>query len=277
MTEVAVEFTYPIPTLPVARAHTLALLMQPEVPLGELASIAEADPGLAAVLLRAANSAASAPTAPLRRVADAMVRLGVDDTRGIVVATLLRDTTGPALTRARLDLDELWRHLIATALLAEGVCAADPSLTATRPFAFTAGLLHDIGRLVLAAGHPRRYERVMRLTEQGMDARLAETRQFGIDHAAFGGGVARAWALPEFVTQAIAAHHDGGEPLTDALREALALATALGIGDGVTPPPEPTIDLGAPAAAALRFAGGPAVLARRIEWFRGALGSEHSR
>ena len=273
MVELTLEPTYPIPTLPVARAHTLALLMQPSVSLGELATIAESDPALAAALLRAANSAASAPIDPVRRVADAMVRLGIDDTRGIVVGTLLQDIASAALARASLDLDELWRHVIAAALLTEATCATNPALAAVRPFAFTAGLLHDIGRLVLAARHPRRYERVVRLSQQGMNTRLAEVRQFGVDHAAFGGGVARAWGLPEIVALAIAAHHDGGEALAAAWQRALALVIALGIRDGVTPPPPVTLDLSAPVAAPVRLAGGPAMLGRRIEWFRGALGN----
>ena len=266
------QTTYAIPTLPVTRAHTLALLMQPNVSLAELAAIAEADPALTATLLRAANSVASAPVDPVRRVADAMVRLGIDDTRGIVVSMLLHDTASASLGRSGLDLDELWRHLIAAALLTEAVCAADPALSAMRTFAFTTGLLHDIGRLVLASGHPRRYARVIRLTEEGVNTRAAELQQFGVDHAAFGGGVARAWSLPEVVAQAIAAHHDGGEPLTDALRRTLALVIALGVGDGVTPPPPVTLDFGADEAAPLRLIGGPAVLERRIAWFRDALG-----
>lgn len=273
MLELTLDTAYPIPTLPVARAHTLALLMQPSVSLGEIASVAESDPALSVVLLRAANSVASAPVDPIRHVADAIVRLGIDDTRGIIVGTLVQDATSAALARAGLDLDELWRHVIAAALLTEAACATDPARAAVRPFAFTAGLLHDIGRLVLAARHPRRYERVVRLSQQGMDTRLAEVRQFGVDHAAFGGGVARAWGLPQTVTLAIVAHHEGGEPLADALRQALALVIALGIGDGVIPPLPAALELGAPEAAPVRLTGGPAMLVRRIEWFRGALGN----
>ena len=263
--------TYPIPTLPVARAHALALMFQPMVSLAELAAIVETDPGAAAAILRAANSVASSPVDRISRIGEAIVRVGVDDTRSILVALLLHDTSGAALERSGLDLDELWRHLIATALLTEAVCAAGVTLAPVRTMAFTAGILHDVGRLVLAATHPRRYERVVRLAASGIDVRAAEVDQFGVDHAAFGAGVARAWSLPEPIVQAIGAHHDGGDPLSDALRAARGLGGALGIGNGIGPPPPVTFDIRTPESAPVMRAGGPDVLHRRIEWFRGAL------
>jgi len=238
-----------------------------------VAAVAEGDPALTATLLRAANSAASSPLDQVRRTADALVRLGVDDSRGIILATLLQDAATQALERSEIDVDALWRHTLAVALLTEATCSADPALVAIRPLAFTTGVLHDIGRLVLAAQHPRRYARVVRLVERGTPVLEAELSQFSTDHAAFGGGVALAWGLPEVIAGAIAAHHSGGSPLAEALRQAIALSHALGIGDGVQPAPVPSLDFAAQSAAPLRLIGGPGVLLKRIEWFRSALGA----
>ena len=267
------ETTYAIPTLPAARAHTLALLLQPQVSLAEVAAVAEADPALTATLLRAANSAFSSPVDPVHRVADALVRLGVEDSRAIILATLLHDTASSALDRSEIDLDALWRHTLAVALLAEATCAAEPAFQSARGLGFTAGILHCVGRLVLASQHPRRHARAVRLAQRGMPILEAEVSQFGVDHAAFGGGVAIAWGLPDVIARAIAAQDVGGEPLADALRAARALARDLGIGDGVLEAPAPSLDFRADDAAPLRLVGGPAVLQRRIEWFRAALGA----
>ena len=81
------DTTFAIPPLPAARAHTLSLLLQPHVSLAEVAAVAEADPALTVTLLRAANSAASSPLDQVRRTADALVRLGVDDSRGLILGT----------------------------------------------------------------------------------------------------------------------------------------------------------------------------------------------
>ena len=93
--------TYPIPTLPVARAHALALMFQPMVSLAELAAIVETDPAVAASILRAANSATSSPRDRIGRIDEAMVRIGMDDTRSLVVA--LCSTTRRATPSRAVD------------------------------------------------------------------------------------------------------------------------------------------------------------------------------
>lgn len=267
------ETTYEIPPLPAARAHTLSLLLQSHVSLAEVAAVAEADPALTATLLRAANSAVSAPVDQVRRTGDALVRLGVDDSRAIILATLLQDTATSALERSEIDLDALWRYTLAVALLTEATCNTDPALAEVKSMGFTTGILHDIGRLVLASKQPRRYARVVRLAERGQSVEAAEVSQFGTDHASFGAGVAMAWGLPPVISRAIGAHHMGGEALSDALLAAIDLSRILGYGDGVTPARDAVLDLSAPHAAPLRLIGGPGALQRRIDWFRSALGA----
>ena len=267
------DTTYAIPPLSATHAHTLALLLQPQVSLAEVAAVAEGDPALTATLLRAANSAASSPVEQVRRTADALVRLGVEDSRGIILATLLHDSAGSALERSEIDLDALWRHTLAVALLTEAVCNADPAFGEVRTMGFTAGILHVVGRLVLASQHPRRHARAVRLARRGMPILEAELSQFGVDHAAFGGGVAIAWGLPDVIASAIAAQDVGGDPLAEALHRARLLAWEMGIGDGVVSAPLPALDFSAETAAPLRLVGGPAALQRRIEWFRAALGA----
>lgn len=80
----------PVPPLPGAHARAMALLMNLDASMAEVSAVIEADPGLTASMLRAANSAASGSNTPIVRVADALVRIGFRNARSLVVATLLR-------------------------------------------------------------------------------------------------------------------------------------------------------------------------------------------
>ncbi len=121
----------PVPPLPGAHARALALLLDSDAGLSEVAAIIEADPGLTAAMLRAANSAASAANTPIVRVADALVRIGFRNARSLVVAALLRSQAG-SLDGAGIDLSAFWDHLLATGLIA---VAAAPQHSFFRPCA----------------------------------------------------------------------------------------------------------------------------------------------
>ena len=110
--------TIEIPPLPVAQIRAMSLVSNPEPSFDDLASVVEADPALTAVLLRNANSAASAPVDRVHTARTAMVRLGTRETRRIVMSVALAESFG-SLRRSQLDEAELWRHLIATSILAD--------------------------------------------------------------------------------------------------------------------------------------------------------------
>ena len=131
-----------IPALPIAHGRALALLAQRDVEIARLAEVIESDPALTAAVLRAANSAISSPAQWITTAREAVVRIGLDTTFNIVSGMIVNSAFGD-LQRAGLDAGELWRHLIATALLADAAASA----AGERTEAFTAGLLHDVGRL----------------------------------------------------------------------------------------------------------------------------------
>jgi putative nucleotidyltransferase with HDIG domain len=261
-----------IPPLPAAHARALALLMEQDVGLAEVAAIIESDPGLTAAVLRAANSAESAPADRITRAGDAIVRLGARTARALVVASMLRGRVD-RLAAAKIDLEELWRHLIGVGLI------ADASLSAAKGDArapvFTAGLLHDLGRIALAANQPQHYARIARLVREGRDARDAERHVLGTDHEEFGAEVARHWGLPDVISAAVAHHHEPGTNVVAThVGVGRRIAGRLSIGDGVHFADDPRLT---EATAehdkyVLATAGGPTALERRIAWFRGAIG-----
>ena len=261
-----------IPPLPAAHAQALALLLQHDVGLAEVAAIIESDPGLTAATLRGANSADSAPVARIVRAGDAIVRLGARTSRALIVAAMLRNQMD-RMEGSRLDMDELWRHVIGVGIIADGAMSAKPGETAAS--AFTGGVLHDLGRVVLAAGQPRHYAKVVRLVHEGADPLEAERRVLGLDHAQFGAEVAEVWAVPPDLAIAITEHHeDPRTPLARHLQTGRRIAARLSIGDGLCGPDDPRLCAEPAEGDDLLIAslGGPDRLKRRVDWFRGALG-----
>ena len=262
-----------VPPMSAAHAQSVSLVMSKDATISELAAVIETDPAMTLGMLRVANSAAESPVDRVSRVGDAMVRIGLEDTRRIVLAVVLQGSAGnEELAKSGLNLDEMWQHLVGTAILADGVAMVDETLRPSRHMAFSAGMLHDVGRLVMASASPPHYQRVLRRIGAGADAREAECHEFGDDHATFGAVVARAWGLADEVVTAIETHHEAEGGVGSAVRRARALVSKLGIGDGLRPADPPTLGGDDEDALAVMHLGGSRQVLAKIEWFRGAIG-----
>ena len=167
-----------IPSLPVAQVRAMALVSNPTPSFDELSEVVDADPALTAALLRAANSAISAPVERVRTSRIAMVRIGAAESRRIVMSVALSNSFG-SIAQSQIDEAELWRHLIATGVLADATAWGQ----VRHSEAFTAGLLHDLGRLAMAAQDPLRYAHVVELVHREVPAMEAERVVFGMNHA----------------------------------------------------------------------------------------------
>ncbi|MSQ42493.1 MAG: HDOD domain-containing protein [Dehalococcoidia bacterium] len=256
-----------IPPLPVAQVRALALVSNPDPTYDQLRKVVDADPALTAALLRAANSAISAPVDRVRTAQVAMVRVGVTQTRRIVLGVAL-SSSFQNLHQSKIDEHEIWRHLIATGVLADATAWGEVQHTE----AFTAGLLHDIGRLAMAAQDPLRYARVADLARRGTPASDAERTVFGMNHVDWGEAIARSWNFPADIVQAIAEHHIASQHgISWAVTRARELAGALGIGDGIVGPVAPPPDSEAAMLPVIEQLGGEATVLARVDWYSGAL------
>jgi len=261
-----VSITIEIPTLPVAQLRAMSLISNPSPSFEELSSVVEADPALTAALLRAANSAASAPVDRVRTSRIAMVRIGASETRRIVMSMALSTSFG-SLKDSHLDEAELWRHLIATAVLADATTLGQVEHSE----AFTAGLLHDIGRLAMAAQDPGRYAKVVEMARRGVLATEGERIVFGMNHAQWGESIGRAWDFPADIVDAIAEHHVGARHgLSWAVAHARELAASLGIGDGLLPPTPPDPESESLMLPIIAELGGEEAVIERVEWYSGS-------
>lgn len=216
-----------LPTPPRALTEALRAVRDDALSADACVRAIEQDTTLAARALRLANSPFYGACGRVSSVGDAVRLLGLRTVAGVVVAASMR-----AMLASWRDDDQLfqdfWRHAVATAAAARELA---PDAGADADEAFLAGLLHDLGRLVLAVfvPGPARLARAQSLAED-IDPRVAEARLIGRSHDDVGAAVARRWLLPESIVAAIALHHVPSaavEPGSSALAAVVHVADAV--------------------------------------------------
>jgi HD-like signal output (HDOD) protein len=217
-----------IPPFPPIAARLLALLADDSVPISAVAELVGSDPTFSARLLQCVNSVEFGLECPVRDVLHALSLLGLDRTREVTMTLATASYAGGALRTN--ELRRCWEHTVATAILADEVARACGTFIG---HAYTAGIIHDIGRLGLLVAFPKNYERIIRdAADRCLDLLDFERETFGMHHAEAGRLLAERWNLPEEFRIIAGRHHDSceGEEL-DLLRivhVACRLADVLG-------------------------------------------------
>ncbi|MFP5392546.1 MAG: HDOD domain-containing protein [Gammaproteobacteria bacterium] len=213
-----------LPSLPAVVMELLSSIDQEDVDISVLAKKVSHDQALTAKTLRLANSSLYGLQVKVTTIQQAITFLGFQTTRNLITAAAVtgcfaeRDGTG-------LDYKAFWRHSIATAACAKVLARR---LRFNQDYAFTAGLLHDIGRLVLVSSFPEHYAAAM-AERRARDVGVLEAERtvLGVDHVAAGLALGEHWHFSDTMKMAIAYHH---EP--DAAGAGL-LATIVHVADAV--------------------------------------------
>jgi putative nucleotidyltransferase with HDIG domain len=182
------------------------------------------DQALSAKTLRFANSSFYGLQAKVTTIQQAITLIGVDSVRHVVTATAL---TGyfPQSANTTFDYCALWRHAIATAVCARVMAR---HLHVNQDYAFTAGLLHDIGRLVLVTHFRREYEAVVAYRKlHDCEWLIAERDVMGVDHVQTGEALAIHWNFSEAIQNAIAGHHNPEQQKHHSLAAIVHVANAI--------------------------------------------------
>jgi len=162
------------------------------------------DQALAARTLRFANSSLYGLQARVTTIQQAVTRLGVDAVRHLVAAHTVKDYFSHDCPG--FSLITQWRHAVATAVCARVLAR---HLHVNQEYAFTAGLLHDVGRLVLITHFRQEYEAVIAYRrEHDCEWLHAEREVMGIDHTTAGEALAAHWQFADTIRCAIAGHHE---------------------------------------------------------------------
>jgi putative nucleotidyltransferase with HDIG domain len=169
-----------LPTLPVVAQKVLSLAEDDAAEMEKLADIISRDQALAARVLSLANSAYYGHRAKISTIQRAMVVIGMNMLKQISLSVIVCGTVG----RGGRDRAEFWKHSLGTAT-ASSIIAKRAGIK-DADVCFMAGLLHDVGKIILETHFPNEIE---------------------LDHAEVGGWMAERWQLPSALVQAIANHH----------------------------------------------------------------------
>ncbi len=198
-----------LPPVPHAALKLVSLLDQPGVSNTEVVQALRCDNVLTAKLLRACNSPYFGLAEPVSSVDQAVFVLGHQQILHIVLTLAFGSTMVVPLPGYAVAASELWRHSLITAIASETIANDLVDLNVDPPVAFTVGLLHDIGKLVLGqALTPEVQAEIRARVEHGQQSRSeAEKAVLGTDHSEVGALLLQNWHLSDDVVEAVANHH----------------------------------------------------------------------
>ncbi|MEA3223646.1 MAG: HDOD domain-containing protein [Thermodesulfobacteriota bacterium] len=194
-----------IPVLPELASRVLKMALEDDVSIVKLASLIEKDQVLTARTLSVANSSYYRRSRRIYTVRDAIVAMGMETVRVIVLGMCVLDMF-PQIKASKLNYKAFWKHSIACAVYARAMMEAID--TTLKEKAFFAGLLHDIGKLVLNQTMTDAYGNVL---DKAMDVSKPlldfEQEILGINHAEVGRSALSQWKLPEIYGESVGCHH----------------------------------------------------------------------
>lgn len=217
-----------IPPLPSVAMKVLRVLEDPESAMEEIVEIIRLDPSLTLRILKICNSPYYGLSREIRSLQEAVVLLGVDALVNMVLTSGLSSILSLKCSGYKLESGELWLHSICCAISAE--ITAERNSPALKSQAFTGGLLHDVGKIVLSSYIEEEFDSIQQaVANESMSFYTAERAFVGLSHTEAGDAVAEAWNVPETLRRVILHHH---EPL-DAPDECQNLVSIVHVADTI--------------------------------------------
>jgi putative nucleotidyltransferase with HDIG domain len=182
------------------------LIEQPDSSVNEISGAIGKDPGLAARVLKLANSVFYGFVSQIRTLEQAVQIIGLNETRDLVLASSIIEGFDQVPSEL-LNVTSFWHHSIACATAA-ALIAKERNQPEPERF-FVGGLLHDLGRLMMVLEAPDAYRQVLeRCEREGELAATIERQVLGFDHATLGAELVSAWQLPKSLSNMVRWHHN---------------------------------------------------------------------
>ena len=235
---VEVEDIEGLPTLPTVYAQVEEKCADPNVGADQLAEVIETDPSITMKLLKLSNSAFFGFSREIKSIRDAVSLLGNETVKNAVLSISVFEATKDQKESAGLDKKAFWRHSTAVGSAARFIAK---KMKIQRDEVFTAGILHDIGKVILDGLFHDFYEPVLKAVEEKQISIFeAETAGLQLNHAGLGKELAESWKIPPALIESIAHHHapkssDLDPELANLVHIGDACARNLGIGSGGDP------------------------------------------
>ncbi|NCC49666.1 MAG: HDOD domain-containing protein [Spartobacteria bacterium] len=230
-----------LPTLPVVLERVKKAVRDPKSNADQIARIVMDDPAMMARILKVVNSPLYAGAEKIDSLQMAISRLGFTALHNVALSTSVF-TSFAKTANSVFDRIEFWRHCISTGIAANAVCTTCRSKLKRRyspDMLHLAGLLHDIGKIILDNYYNDEFTRAIGLTkEQGVPLCAAETQCVGATHNQVGGWLAQKWNLAPELVEVVRWHHaphnasDEAQELVEITHVANYICNFRMIGDG---------------------------------------------
>jgi putative nucleotidyltransferase with HDIG domain len=201
-----IERVLDLPPAPTIAVELLGLFADADYDIDRVVELISHDPALMVAVLKRCNSASFSGSEVATDMFEAVTRLGFYEVHCVVAALIGTRAMSLGKSEGGMNVGNLWRHSVVTAVTAATLAKRIEEKEAT---AFTAGLLHDIGKLVFASVENLTYANVVE--QAGTFGRqLAEAEQiaFGVSHASVGARLLTRWGVPTNIAGAALHHHD---------------------------------------------------------------------
>lgn len=217
-----------LPSLPALYLDILACLRSSDPSIAHIGDLVARDLGMSARVLHLVNSVLFGFPRTIVSPAEAVALLGVEAVRMMVLSVEVMNHSHRA-HHGGIDPERLWEHSLHVAHLAKAISVAERQSPEQCTIAFTAGLMHDCGKLVLAHHQPTRYRELMcRSFSSHRLFDAAEREAMGFSHAIMGGYLMSLWGLPEPLIEAVLFHHHPSQCVVDGFTPLAAVHIAEG-------------------------------------------------
>jgi putative nucleotidyltransferase with HDIG domain len=211
-----------LPSLDAVTQKLSEVLAEKKISLSRLFNLVQYDPALSSKIIAVANSAWHNRGVPIVNLKRAMIALGLEEVKDVLICALFYDGVLKKWGLRREQVFHLWQHSLLAAFAARALCSQEQK---DMEKAFTAGLFHDIGKVPLQL----LFHYSIDGENLGWDEVCPKERErFGTDHQEIGFYMATEWKLPEEYRHAMRLHHEinGGSPLADLVKQANILIVA---------------------------------------------------
>jgi putative nucleotidyltransferase with HDIG domain len=227
-----------LPTRPTFYTEIMRELRSESASAQSVAEIVSKDCAISTKLLQLANSASFGQSSRMSDPSTAVLLLGLETT-GALVLSIEAFARFDKVKPLYFSIDKIWKHSQIVAGLAREICQRVACDHETTGLAYTAGLLHDIGKLIFAQNFEEQYGQTLREAEQGtVPLHELESQTFGANHAEAGAYLLALWGLPLPIIDAVAKHHLQYGRLPQEFNATTALHLADQLISGTRPPDE---------------------------------------
>jgi len=197
-----------LPSVPSVYLRLMEVFGSPEVSPQEIAAVIGQDMIMTAKVLQLVNSAHFGIQRQITDPTQAVIYLGSEIVRQLVLVASTFSAFHQTSAR-RFSIERLQSHSLAVGGLARRIAQSLGLSAAAVDYAFVGGLLHDVGKLLLACNYPEQYDEAIRhASEQRILDSIAEAQAFGTTHAEVGTYLLWSWALPDPVAEVVLRHHE---------------------------------------------------------------------